>query len=120
MASRLKIKIGPVEVEYEGEEKFLKEELPALLKAVSNLHKASGLDLNEDTREPDAGAGASGRSTNHLTTSVVASKLGRSRMVIHSHFSTRRLGVMKLARPSTVQPLFFHGLARCRFYTTTS
>lgn len=43
MTSKIRIKMGPIEVEYEGSENFLKEELPELLGTVSNLYKESGL-----------------------------------------------------------------------------
>lgn len=36
--SKIKIKLGAIEVEYEGSEAFLKEELPQLLSAVSELY----------------------------------------------------------------------------------
>lgn len=39
--SRIKIKFGEIEVEYEGTPEFLKEELPKLIKAVSELHQAA-------------------------------------------------------------------------------
>lgn len=42
MTSKIRIKLGPVEVEYEGNEAFLKDELPDLLSAVARLHKESG------------------------------------------------------------------------------
>ncbi|WP_462248916.1 hypothetical protein [Ekhidna sp.] len=41
-SSKIKIKMGPIEVEYEGSESFLKEELPEILKAVSDLYKEAG------------------------------------------------------------------------------
>jgi hypothetical protein len=40
--SKIRIKLGDIEVEYEGAESFLKDELPALLNAVSKLHHESG------------------------------------------------------------------------------
>ena len=43
MTSKIRIKLGPIEVEYEGSETFLKEELPQLLSAVSELYSTSGL-----------------------------------------------------------------------------
>ncbi len=43
MTSKIKIKLGPVEVEYEGSEEFLKKELPDLLYAISKLYKESGI-----------------------------------------------------------------------------
>jgi hypothetical protein len=42
MTSKIKIKMGAIEIDYEGSEEFLKEELPSLLKTVSDLYKSSG------------------------------------------------------------------------------
>lgn len=52
MTSKIRIKMGPIEIEYEGSETFLKEELPELLAAVSNLYKVSGLSEMTATTEP--------------------------------------------------------------------
>ena len=41
MTSKIRIKLGAIEVEYEGSEQFLKEELPQLLTAVSELYAKS-------------------------------------------------------------------------------
>ena len=38
----MRIKMGDIEIEYEGSDAFLKEELPALLDAVSKFHQESG------------------------------------------------------------------------------
>jgi hypothetical protein len=43
--SKIKIKLGAIEIEYEGSETFLKEELPALLTAVSDLYQRSHENL---------------------------------------------------------------------------
>jgi len=40
--SKIRIKMGAIELEYEGSESFLKEELPDLLAAVSKLHTDTG------------------------------------------------------------------------------
>ncbi len=60
MTTKFHIKMGLVEVDYDGSEEFLKAELPALLTAVSDLYKQSGLhkkkdhfDNGEDTMEED-------------------------------------------------------------------
>lgn len=37
MTSKIKIKVGQIEIDFEGTEEFLKKELPALLKTVSQL-----------------------------------------------------------------------------------
>jgi len=42
MSSKLRIRIGEVEIDYEGTEEFLKEELPQLLKTAMELHKVAG------------------------------------------------------------------------------
>lgn len=55
MTSKIRIKLGAIEVEYEGSEDFLKQELPALLKAVSDLYKQAGVE---------AAAGGSGGASN--------------------------------------------------------
>jgi hypothetical protein len=44
MESKIRIKLGPIEVDYEGSETFLKQELPNLLKTLTELSKsAAGL-----------------------------------------------------------------------------
>lgn len=78
MTSKIKIKMGAIEIEYEGSEDFLKEELPALLKAVSDLYKSSG-PLMEDVRTPGKPtAGSSGANNIQGTTATLAAKLGGS------------------------------------------
>lgn len=78
MPSRIKIKVGVIEVEYEGEEKFIKDELPGLIKAVAALHEKTGAIPVEP--EPEArtaaSAGQHSGSTSSLTTSLIAAKLG--------------------------------------------
>jgi hypothetical protein len=75
MASRIRIKVGAIEVEYEGEEKFIKDELPALIKTVAVLHEKAGpalLPPGGDAGRQTGGVAGSGG----LTTSQVATKLG--------------------------------------------
>lgn len=83
MESKIKIKIGPIEIEYEGSEAFLKEELPALIAAVSDLHNKSAasdyVELQESGDE-DAGANPPSSKVNglSLTTGSIAARLGAS------------------------------------------
>ena len=49
--------MGAVEVDYEGTEEFLKAELPALLAAVSDLYKQSGMAKPNNATEQSAGEG---------------------------------------------------------------
>jgi hypothetical protein len=73
MPTKLKLKMGSLEIEYEGEEEFLKNELPDLLGTVRELG-----DLTE-WRENGTSSGNAkslgGDRANHLSTSVIASKL---------------------------------------------
>lgn len=72
MTSKIRIKLGPIEVEYEGSESFLKEELPDLLAAVAKLHKESAAPaeaLHAPPKPPSAGAVQG-------TTATIAAKLG--------------------------------------------
>lgn len=53
MSSKIKIKIGSVEVEFEGSEEFLKDELLKLTSSVLELYRESGLVAGEgETFEP--------------------------------------------------------------------
>lgn len=71
--TKVKLRIGQIEVEYEGSEQFLKAELPALLKAVADLHQAAG----QQPLSPNLGGPAQTTSAPSLaSTSTVASKLG--------------------------------------------
>lgn len=42
MESKIRIKLGSIEVEYEGSEAFLKKELPDLMKSITELYKSMG------------------------------------------------------------------------------
>ncbi|HDR9803261.1 hypothetical protein KDX08_17155 [Burkholderia cenocepacia] len=86
--SKIKIKLGAIEVEYEGSETFLKEELPALLSAVSDLYQRSQVnsaptEANAETvvnGSPKGATNANGSVTSSNTpivgtTSSVAARL---------------------------------------------
>lgn len=81
MESKIKIKIGPIEIEYEGSEAFLKEELPALIAAVTNLHRESGICDSVETPTPIIENNNSNEfipkgNTLNLTTGSIAARLG--------------------------------------------
>lgn len=78
MTSKIKIKLGPLEVEYEGSEEFLKKELPELLAAVSQLYKESGANLAHTpspTPQPSAVQNNGDESSVVGTTTTLAAKL---------------------------------------------
>lgn len=53
MESKIRIKLGPIEIEYEGSETFLKRELPDLIKTVTELSKSAGVtpDITDDSSD---------------------------------------------------------------------
>jgi hypothetical protein len=81
--SKIKIKLGAIEVEYEGSESFLKEELPQLLSAVSDLYTKSRSALDTSASEPNAQSNSLGGSNSssgdkakfQATTGSIAAKL---------------------------------------------
>ena len=76
MTSKIRIKMGAIEIEYEGSEQFLKLELPELLSAVSNLYKASAPLMA--TNNSGAGTDASSDKDTEVvgTTGTLAAILG--------------------------------------------
>ena len=78
MNSKIRIKLGAIEVEYEGSDVFLKEELPALLQAVSDLYAKSGPAAH--AADADAAVGLPSNAASgvqlEMTTASIASKLG--------------------------------------------
>lgn len=78
MTSKIRIKVGAVELEYEGEEEFLKKELLGLLESMVRLHKGTegdeeydaGRDTNRDQKPRRGGGGGAGP-----TTATIAGKL---------------------------------------------
>lgn len=71
MTSKIRIKLGEVEVEYEGSEEFLKKELPDLLSSISKLYQESTTSggPSKGAKKPKQGNIAVG------TTGTVASKI---------------------------------------------
>lgn len=77
MTSKIKIKMGAIEIEYEGSENFLKEELPALLNAVSDLYKSSAPIIEKSSPVSETIA-LSAKNKIEGTTATLAAKLGGS------------------------------------------
>ena len=74
MNSKLRIRIGDVEIDCEGTEDFLRKELPELLRTAMELHKAAGTGAIPE----GVGADSSGKEKLRvpaLTTSTIAAKL---------------------------------------------
>lgn len=76
MNTKLRIKMGSVEVEYEGSDDFLKKELPELLKGVLALHeKADDGDERKTDDESEGGAKPANAKTGKVSPSTAAVKL---------------------------------------------
>lgn len=73
LSSKLRIRIGDVEIDFEGTEEFLKQELPELLKTAMELHKAAG----SPSKSGSVAATSDGKSKSQvpsLTTGSIAAK----------------------------------------------
>ncbi len=79
MESKIRIRLGAIEVEYEGSEAFLKKELPQLIKTVSELYQTANIGPGDDEGGGGgAGDGAPGDAI-QLSTNSIAAKLGVKR-----------------------------------------
>lgn len=74
MNNKLRIRIGEVEIEYEGTEEFLKQELPSLLQKVMELRKAAG-KTGVDSGDGGNGTGQKGQQLTAGTTGTIAARL---------------------------------------------
>ncbi len=72
MPTKLRLKMGSIELEYEGEERFLKEELPNLLGSVKELGDLMAVGNEVSSTN---GKSIADSTNNRLSTSVIASKL---------------------------------------------
>jgi hypothetical protein len=77
--SKLRIKAGAFELDYDGTDEFIKHDLLGLISSVSNIVTKSGLaietDTDEDKGSPKKKKSASGEKLTQLSTGSIASKL---------------------------------------------
>ena len=77
MPSKIRIKMGAVEIEYEGTDEFLKEELLDMIKAVAEMYREAAEDSGFGSGdESGSGAGGSDASQVEGTTNQIATALG--------------------------------------------
>jgi hypothetical protein len=78
VTSKIRIKLGAIEVEYEGSETFLKEELPQLLTAVSDLYakSANSIPLHQNSNQTPPADGPSIPGTTGTLAAKLAVKQG--------------------------------------------
>ncbi len=72
MDTKIRIKMGPIEVEYEGSEGFLKEGLPKLIERVHELHGKTESEGGPQGTAPSVPGGTVPKSS----TASIAAKLG--------------------------------------------
>lgn len=72
MESKIRVKLGAIEVEYEGSEAFLKQEFLGLLSKLSEFYRTNKISANEHAGRADSGLGE----RINLSTASVAAKLG--------------------------------------------
>jgi len=76
MECRIKIQMGKVEIDYEGSEVFLKNELPDLIRTISEIHQAINVEgmegdaLGDKTSQQNGGGGVIQLSTNSIATKL--------------------------------------------------
>jgi hypothetical protein len=106
LSSKLRIRIGEVEIDYEGTEEFLKQELPQLLKTAMELHKASGAAPATNTGKSSASGVATGASSiPSLTTGSIAAKLRAKSGSDLLIAAAAHLALVKKTEPFTRQQL---------------
>jgi len=76
LTSKLRIRIGDVEIDCEGSEEFLKEELPVLLKTTMELHNAAGGSAAPKNEANKGGSSGAKGTVGSMTTGSIAAKLG--------------------------------------------
>lgn|SRR5262249_30777848 len=74
MTSKIRIRMGEIEVEYEGTEDFLKKELPDLLSAVSELYRKKA-DVQNEADGPANGSRKGSTAATAGTTATIAGRL---------------------------------------------
>jgi hypothetical protein len=74
MTSKVKIKAGSIEVEFEGSEEYMKDELPALVELLYSLSPADDFAEEEDSVELQATTDTSKQKL-QMTTNTIAAKL---------------------------------------------
>jgi hypothetical protein len=73
--SKIRIKMGPIEVDYQGDSGYLNKDLLALMTALADLFKEARL-VNEETDTPADPRGKSRKAKEALTTTSIATRLG--------------------------------------------
>lgn len=117
MSSKLRIRIGEVEIDYEGTEEFLKQELPQLLKTAMELREASGGSVSAGGGKTGATGGSAGApKVISLTTGSIAAKLGAKSGSDLLKAAAAHLALDKKTEPFTRQQLLSEMQSATSYY----
>ena len=120
MTSKLRIKIGEVEIDCEGTEEFLKQELPQILKTAMELHKARGaVQTSEDSPRRDSKAPEESGEVPSLTTASIAAKLNSKSGGDLLLAASIHLALVKKIEPFTRQQLLTEMQSATSYYKKT-
>jgi hypothetical protein len=107
-SAKIRIKMGPIEIDFEGSEEFLKEELPSLLTAVSELHRNSESEEAGTDAQGSAGSGNPQPQGPGLSVTTIAAKLGVKTgpdLVIATAAKLTRAGVSSIPRQTLLEEM---------------
>ena len=117
MSSKLRIRIGEVEIDYEGTEEFLKKELPQLLRTAVELHKAEETGgSHQPDRKAKSGVTPSAQPL-LLTTNSIAAQLSAKSGSDLLLAASAHLALVKKSEPFTRQQLLTEMKSATSYYT---
>jgi hypothetical protein len=120
LSSKLRIRIGEVEIDCEGTEEFLKQEFPQLLTTVMALQKAAGSTQTGGKEKKRAGGSASDDDDMpSLTTGSIAATLGCKSGSDLLLAAAAHLALMKKAEPFSRQKLLAEMQEATSYYKTS-
>jgi hypothetical protein len=106
--SKMRIKMGEIEVEYEGSEDFIKQELPEILGAVSKLYQNSGLVRSAASIPIAAQPTGTASPIQSLSVTTIAAKLpckSGPDLILAAATRLSRDGVTSLSRQSILDEI---------------
>jgi hypothetical protein len=76
MPSKLRIKVGSFEIEYEGDDAFIKDQLPSLLVTLQEFRTPDEEEQEETSTPNETTSKSNGQHNSQTSTNTVAQKLG--------------------------------------------
>ncbi|MEM4988793.1 hypothetical protein V8G57_15475 [Collimonas sp. H4R21] len=76
MVSKIRVKVGSTEIEFEGSEDYMREELPKLIELLGDISSVNVNDENDEVADVLPSVADPAGKTLQMTTNTIASKLG--------------------------------------------